>query len=285
MIRNYLQQPYPLFENRWRITISISLFIALFMLIFQPFGISNYTGEYKHLFESGYGVVTFIVLIIDLFVFPIFLDDWFKSQKWTVLKQMIWQIWILFSIGLGNFIYSAIFFRFISGFHAFLIYQFYTLVVGVIPILVITILHQNALLSDNLKIANELTGNLNSYTSLDVSDEIVKIAADNNKDKIEMNLSDFIYVGSTGNYVQVFYMVKNELKSVLLRNTLKQIEEQVKDCPSIIKCHRAFLVNRDRILQVKGNSQGLRLILKDTSDEIPVSRNYSKSLREIVTIG
>ena len=100
-----------------------------------------------------------------------------------------------------------------------------------------------------------------------------------------MNLSDFIYVGSTGNYVQVFYMVKNELKSVLLRNTLKQIEEQVKDCPSIIKCHRAFLVNRDRILQVKGNSQGLRLILKDTSDEIPVSRNYSKSLREIVTIG
>ena len=285
MIRNYLQQPYPLFENRWRIILSISLFIALFILIFQPFGISNYTGEYKHLFESGYGVVTLIVLIIDLFVFPLFLEEWFISQKWTVLKQMIWQFWILFSIGLGNFLYSSIFLQFTNGFHAFLISQFYTLVVGILPILILTILHQNSLLSENLKLANEMNGNLTGFNVLHVPDEKVRISAENNKDKIEINQSDFIYIGSTGNYIQVFYLVKNELKSVLLRNTLKQIEEQVKDCPAIIKCHRAFLVNKDKILRVKGNSQGLRLVLKDTSDEIPVSRNYSKSLREIITIG
>ena len=285
MIRNYLQQPYPLFENRWRIILSISLFIALFILIFQPFGISNYTGEYKHLFESGYGVVTLIVLIIDLFVFPLFLEEWFISQKWTVLKQMIWQFRILFSIGLGNFLYSSIFLQFTNGFHAFLIYQFYTLVVGILPILILTILHQNSLLSENLKLANEMNGNLTGFNVLHVPDEKVRISAENNKDKIEINQSDFIYIGSTGNYIQVFYLVKNELKSVLLRNTLKQIEEQVKDCPAIIKCHRAFLVNKDKILRVKGNSQGLRLVLKDTSDEIPVSRNYSKSLREIITIG
>ena len=285
MIKEYLQQPYPLFENRWRIILSISLFIALFILVFQPFGISNYTGENKHLFESGYGVVTLIVLIIDLFVFPLFLEEWFISQKWTVLKQMIWQFWILFSIGLGNFLYSSIFLQFTNGFHAFLIYQFYTLVVGILPILILTILHQNSLLSENLKLANEMNGNLTGFNVLHVPDEKVRISAENNKDKIEINQSDFIYIGSTGNYIQVFYLVKNELKSVLLRNTLKQIEEQVKDCPAIIKCHRAFLVNKDKILRVKGNSQGLRLVLKDTSDEIPVSRNYSKSLREIITIG
>jgi len=86
MIKEYLQQPYPLFENMSRITISISLFIALFMLVFQPFGMLNYIGEHKLLFESGYAVVTLIVLIIDLFVFPLFLDEWFIPQKWTVLK-------------------------------------------------------------------------------------------------------------------------------------------------------------------------------------------------------
>jgi len=285
MIRNYLRQPYPLFENRLKIIISISLFIALFMLIFQPFGVSNYSGENKLFFESGYGAVTFIVLIIDLFVFPLFLDEWFIPQKWTVLKQMIWQAWILFSIGLGNFLYSSLFLKFAFGFYAFFIFQFYTLVVGIIPVLIITILHQNALLSENLKIANEINSDLNLHTVKQVPDERVKITAENNKDKIEMNQSDFIYIGSTGNYVQVFYMAKDEIKSALIRNTLKQIEEQVKDCTSIIKCHRAFLVNRDRILHVKGNSQGLRLVLRDTSEEIPVSRNYSKSLKEIVTIG
>jgi len=285
MLKEYLQQPYPLFENRWRITISISLFIALFMLVFQPFGMLNYTGEHKLLFESGYGVVTLIVLIIDLFVFPLFLGEWFIPQKWTVLKQMIWQLWILFSIGFGNFIYSSIFLRFAHGFQAFLMFQFYTLVVGILPILILTILHQNALLSENLKLANEMNRDLTGLNGLHVPNEKVRISAENNKEKIEINQSDFIYIGSTGNYIQVFYLVKNELKSILLRNTLKQIEEQLKDCPSIIKCHRAFLVNKDKIIRVKGNSQGLRIVLKDTPEEIPVSRNYSRSLKEIIPVG
>jgi len=277
MIKEYIRQPYPLFESRWRIILSISLFVSLFILIFQPFGISNYTGEFKPLFEAGYGIVTFIVLIIDLFLFPLFLDEWFDSQKWTVFKQMIWQVWILFSIGLGNFLYSSLFLRFTDGLNAFLTFQFYTLVVGIIPILIITILHQNSLLSKNLKLAGEMNADLLSEELLS-PDEKVRIMAENNKDKLEINLSDFSYLSSTGNYVQVYFLVNNELRNVLLRNTLKHIEEQVRQSPSIIKCHRAFLVNKDKIIRVKGNSQGLRLILKDTMEEIPVSRNYSKSL-------
>ena len=277
MIKEYIRQPYPLFESRWRIILSISLFVSLFILIFQPFGISNYTGEFKPLFEAAYGIVTFIVLIIDLFLFPLFLDEWFDSQKWTVFKQMIWQVWILFSIGLGNFLYSSLFLRFTDGLNAFLTFQFYTLVVGIIPILIITILHQNSLLSKNLKLAGEMNADLLSEELLS-PDEKVRIMAENNKDKLEINLSDFSYLSSTGNYVQVYFLVNNELQNVLLRNTLKHIEEQVRQSPSIIKCHRAFLVNKDKIIRVKGNSQGLRLILKDTMEEIPVSRNYSKSL-------
>ena len=282
MIKEYFQQPYPLFENRWRIILSISVFVSLFILIFQPFGISTYTGVFKPFFEAGYGIVTFIVLIIDLFLFPLFLKDWFIPLKWTVIKQMIWQVWILFSIGLGNFIYSAPFLQFSDGLNAFFVFQFYTLVVGIIPIFIITILHQNSLLLKNLKLAGEMNADLHSAKESLLPDEKVRIMAENNKDKLEINVSDFIYLGSTGNYVQVFYVVKNELRNILLRNTLKHIEQQVKKSHSIIKCHRAFLVNKDKIIRVKGNSQGLRLVLKDTIEEIPVSRNYSKGLLEIL---
>jgi len=47
-----------------------------------------------------------------------------------------------------------------------------------------------------------------------------------------------------------------------------------------MKCHRAFLVNIANIEQAKGNAQGLRLQLKHTDDEIPVSRNYINDLRD-----
>jgi hypothetical protein len=283
MIKEYIRQPYPPFEDSWRIVISISFFIAFFMLVFQPFGISGYNGSLKAYYEMGYGVVTFLVLVIDLFIFPFILKPWFAPQEWTVLKQIIWQIWIVFSIGLGNCLYSSFFLHFSNGVNAFLAFQFYTLVVGLIPILIITILHQNKLLSENLKLANEMNNDLSIANDLPGLDERVSIMAENNKDKLDINLSDLIYIGSTGNYIQVYYLVNNEQKSILLRNTLKQIEEQVKACHSILKCHRAFLVNKDKILTVKGNSQGLRLVLKDSAEEIPVSRNYSKLLKDIAS--
>ena len=282
MIKDYINQPYPLSENKWRNIILISLFVGFFILIFQPFGISNYNAEWRYYFEMGYGIVTFCVLIIDLFIFPLFLDEWFVSHKWTVKKQIIWQIWILFSIGLGNFLYSSFFLHFSDGFKGFLIFQFYTVVVGILPILMTTVLHQNALLSQNLRLANDFNTGFNFSKEILPSNEKIHFMSENNKDKLDLNLSDFIYLGSNGNYIQVFYLVNNEPKNLMLRNTLKQIEEQVKENPSIIKCHRAFLVNKDKILTVKGNSQGLRLVLKGTNTEIPVSRNYSRVLKEIL---
>lgn len=283
MIKNYLYQPYPLSDNKWKSIISISLFITIFMLVFEPFGLSGYRSDFRLYLEAGYGVVTLVVLIINLFVFPFFLNDWFEPREWSVLNQIVLQVWILFSIGLANFVYSSTFLVFSNGFYAFLVFQFYTLVVGLIPILAITILHQNAMLSQNLKLATEMNNSLDATKNMLLKNEKVRLTAENCKEKLEINLCDFIYIGSTGNYIQVFYLVNNELKNLLLRNTLKQIEEQVTEFTSIVKCHRAFLVNRNKIIQIKGNSQGLRLVLQHTAEEIPVSKNYAKDLKELST--
>ena len=284
MIKEYIHQPYPFFEIKWIHLILISLFIAFLMLILQPFGLSGYHGRLMPYIELGYGIITFIVLIIDLFVVPFFFKNLFDTRKWTVLKQIILEMCILFTIGVGNYLYTSLFLSFSNSFKAFLIFQFYTLVIGIIPILVSTILNQNSLLSENLKLANEMNNDLNSTQDLLTINDKIFIQAENNKDKLEVNLSNFIYIASTGNYIQVFYLLNNEVKNILMRNTLKQVEEQLKDCHSIIKCHRAFLVNKNKILRVKGNSQGLRLILQNTDEEIPVSRNYSKSLKEIINV-
>ncbi len=50
MIREYLKQPYPLHANKWRLILFISIFVGLFMLVFQPFGLSQVTGEFRYLF-------------------------------------------------------------------------------------------------------------------------------------------------------------------------------------------------------------------------------------------
>ena len=159
MIKEYINQPYPRFGSNWRIIISISFFVALFMLIFQPFGLTEYQSPYKIYIIAGYGFVTFFILIFNLFFVTLFFKKWFDEKSWTLIKQILWLIWIIFTIGLCNYLYSSIFFSFWS-LYGFFIFQVYTLAVGVIPIIVLTIFQQNLLLSRNLKSAKDFYSRL-----------------------------------------------------------------------------------------------------------------------------
>jgi len=282
MIKQYLNQPYPLYGRSWKIIVAIGLFISFFMVSFEPFGLSSYQNNYRLYVEIGYGAVTFLTLLLYHFTFPLLFRKEYNASRWTVLKQIIWQIWVLFSIGFANFLYSSFFFHFANNYKALLYYQFYTMSVGTIPVLLITVIIQNRMLAENLKIANDYNIDFASRAENRLEEERVCLMAENNKDKLEVNSSDLIYITSTGNYIQVFYNKGNDLKSILLRNTLKQVESQLKDSHFMIKCHRAFLVNRNKVIRVKGNSQGLRLVLNCTDEEIPVSRNLSKSLMDII---
>ena len=282
MIKQYLNQPYPFFEKNWKIILVIGLFISLFMVFFEPFGLSSFQSEYRLYLEIGYGVVTALTLLLFYFVLPLLFRKEICASKWTVMKQIVWQTGVLFSIGLANFLYSSYFFHFSNNVNAFFYYQLYTVLVGIIPIVVITVTVQNRLLTENLKIANEYNNNFALKTNRPFGEEKVCLLAENSKDKLEVNSSDLIYITSTGNYIQVYYQKQNELKSILLRNTLKQTEDELKEFHFIVKCHRAFLVNKNKVIRVKGNSQGLRLVLDGTNEEIPVSRNLSKSLMDII---
>ena len=68
----------------------------------------------------------------------------------------------------------------------------------------------------------------------------------------------------------------------LLRMTMKQAEEVTGGSPLVAKCHRAFLVNLRKVVKVSGNSQGYRLLLEGYPEEIPVSRAYSKQVKELI---
>jgi len=277
MIKEYLNQPYPKAVYKWKIVISISIFIGLFMLVFQPFGFADYKGN-KTIIGAGFGLVTLVTLIFDLNIIKLFSKNGFDKKEWTVKKQIIWQIWILFTIGVANSIYAS----WLNGswsFYIFLFFQGYTVAIGIIPIVVVTVIQQNLLLTENLKSAQEFNNSLHPKDETTGS-EIVSLLADNEKDRVEVELSQLLYIESSGNYIEVFYTKDKLLKSILLRSTLKRTELQLEQHSSVLKCHRAFLINVNKITHVKGNSQGLRLALKYTDTEIPVSRNFSKNLKD-----
>ncbi len=147
LLLTFLNKPYPQTQNKWKSAISISLFISLFLYVFQPFGLQLLKHDHKDLALLGYGVVTFLVLALNYVMLPFIKPSIFNEDRWTVKKQILWLVWIVFSISLGNYFYSILF-SVIPwfGFKGFLIFMVFTIVIAIIPIVLITFISQNAML-------------------------------------------------------------------------------------------------------------------------------------------
>lgn len=102
------------------------------------------------------------------------------------------------------------------------------------------------------------------------------------RESLELDSKDLLYIESDGNYIRVNYQKGGRTMQCLLRMTMKQAEEVTGGSPLVAKCHRAFLVNLRKVVKVSGNSQGYRLLLEGCPEEIPVSRAYSKQVKELM---
>jgi hypothetical protein len=279
----YLNQSFPKAENKWKVILFISLFVSLFLIIFQPFGISLITGNAKFLFLAGYGIITFLILIIDLIFIEKFFPKFFNERNWKIWKEFFWLLWVIFSIGLGNAFYTAMVFDNTSpNIKGIINFQIVTIVVALIPITILIISKQKYLLRKHLNSADFLNKNLHEKPE-SIQTNTIRFYADNEKDFVEFDINDFLYIESSGNYVELYILDSGKIIRKTIRNTLKRSLYFFTNTPEIIQCHRAFIVNTNKITNAKGNSQGLRLSLENCETEVPVSRGFVNAIKILLS--
>ncbi len=222
----YLYNPYPQTLNRWSITIAISLFISLFMVIFQPFGLQNFKSDHKTIFLCGYGLVTFVILIINLMVLPVLFPRLLGEDRWTVGKHLLMLCWIVVTISAGNYVYSYLIHAVNwVGLMGFLIFIVFTLLVSVIPVTGLTLITYNRMLIKNLAISGELNNMISGQSRTGPSeDHLLSFTAENKKQTVACRLQELICIESKGNYVTISFLAEGKPSRILLRNTLKNIE-------------------------------------------------------------
>ena len=54
--------------------------------------------------------------------------------------------------------------------------------------------------------------------------------------------------------------------------------------PMIVRCHKSFIVNTEKIIKTSGNSENLVLLLTHCAPKIPVSRNYYHQLKDLLPL-
>jgi two-component system, LytTR family, response regulator len=270
-LKEVVDKPYPYVDSGWKSAVVVGFCIFLFLYIFQPLGLNQFPGN-KFLYTLGFGFITVVCLLFDYWLLNFFLKQ--VKILWTVWCEIIWDIFFLSTIALGNGIYnSAVGFFFFKQdnlqplqlLNAFLV----TFPVGILFVIVFALI-KNARLKAQQK---EETVDCNPAEMNDP--DFISISSANKKDPdVVLSVGNILYIESMGNLLKIHYLSGGtNVATRVIRNTLKNLAAL--EHPDLYRCHRSFVLNLHKINQVSGNSNGYMVKLIHVEGEIPVSRKYA----------
>ena len=103
---------------------------------------------------------------------------------------------------------------------------------------------------------------------------------ENGDTKLSMQLNDLLYIEASENYVIIHYLDHTQPDRMLLRNSMKRMEEQLTGFP-VVRCHRSFMVNLNRVRLAKKTKSGMVVELSATVPiRLPVSETYRSNFSE-----
>lgn len=101
-------------------------------------------------------------------------------------------------------------------------------------------------------------------------------------ESITLDISNLLYIEAVGNYVKVYRLCDGKVRTDMLRATSKQLEDDLRPYPMIVRCHRAFLVNLAQVEHVVSQSGSMHLVMNHCHDSLPVSRSNMAQVKKAI---
>jgi len=278
-----LNRPYYLetkIKRRWLTCFQIFAFVFLFLVVFQPFGLSTLP-EGIVTVALGYGLTTFLIMVLlNILIIPLF-PKYFKEEIWNVQKELYWNMLNVLLIGLANSLFSIFIGMAPFTLYAVFIFELYTITTAMLPISIMIFIKESRLKNKFEKKSGELNTLIETHQTEATNEttEVLTITSENGKEVLELTGDDLLFIESSDNYVEVYFQSKKELQRKLLRNSLKALALHLKNYPHLFRCHKSYLVNLKKVTHVSGNAQGYKLHLSDVETLIPVSRQNNEEIR------
>lgn len=272
-------QPYSF--DTWQLPVSARLlksagegvFVATFLIVFKPFGISNWSDPNRIFYLLAFGIITTVAsLILRFGIVPAF-PKYFNETNWTVWREIMAVLTLVTLIAFGNVLFSLLVFADAFTLKTFVRNFFFVLLVGIFPTTLGVVTNYIRQLKKYQKPV-VIKHDLKQHT------EVIRMIAENEKDVFEVGQNDLLFVESADNYAVIHYLIDNQPKKELIRSSLTRLESQL-ESGSIVRCHRSYLVNLDKVREVTGNAQGYKFHLDPTGLVVPVARKYSELVKRI----
>ncbi len=255
--------------------------MALFLLVFEPFGTDDFTSEYRTAFLLGYGLIIAAVGITCRYGLPLINNNFFDDRYWTVGKQILF-IFATFVVAIsGSYMYWAWFFEEPLSLISWWGFGGFGLAIGIFPIVGLITADYIFLLHKYQGSAEAINPKLGLNESL-TRTETVLLEGANEGERLEIASDQLLYLQSASNYVEIFHRDADSIRSIVFRVPMKQLEDALPS-PPWIRIHRSYLVNLEHVQRVSGNAQGHKLHIPDVEQALPVARGRADAVLAALT--
>ena len=109
-------------------------------------------------------------------------------------------------------------------------------------------------------------------------DDMINFRDEKGELKMSIRAKAIYYIESADNYVTIHYRSAGRMQRYILRQSLKNIEAEYAD-KDLLRCHRSYIVNFNKIHLLQKTDEGLVLDFDDEKIKpIPVSKTYSQRI-------
>lgn len=276
-IAKYIGQPFRLLATlKQRMVFASGMFVfsLLFLLLFIPFNITEwivYTSPFKVLQLPGLGIIVGILIHISQLL-QYFL---FRNGQLKVYHLFIGFFidTILISIPL-SILYSI-------PANSFWI-EFRQTMAIVVPLALLWYILGISLMAlwDNYY-NKEVSVSRQGDQKQTIQVDRINIKDGNGQLRLSLRPEDLIYFESADNYVIVFFRKNQRISREVVRNSLKNIENDL-SLYNCVRCHRSFIVNIANVTAIKKKGRSYIIELDSIDTPIPISRGYVKVISDLL---
>lgn len=238
----------------------LCVFLSFIIIVLEPFDTDQFQADYRFLLLSGYGVLIFIVFVVQGCIENIVYNR--LGKVWRVTHE-IWAtlIFCLFS-GHVLYLYNSFVVNLkpctLGSYGHFLC----STVPSMLPVFIPLMLYLRQKFGEMI---------------VPPSVRSITLTGENKNERLQLEREDLLYIKAIENYVEICFMdSRKKVVSKTFRQTLSALCEQA---PFLEKCHRSYLVNLDCVGEIIGNSQSAKITFLTGDKEIPLSKTYYKDFK------
>lgn len=273
-----LQSTIPAYLLEKRNIIQLILFTAAFALVFinvyAPFGVDVWfnVSRWTLLLYSSIIILTGVLVVVISRIIMFKTRHRYKLKLW---QYLVWVMAEVFFMGLFYTLYQKLILDDLRFFPDLLVISVQnTALVLLLPYSVMWLYFS---WSENKRKLESINTTVEPALLMDM----VHFRDERGTLRLSVKAGMLIYLEAADNYVYIHYLDGNRQVRQLLRNNLKKLEEELVKT-SLVRCHRSYMVNSNRVMLIRREKDGLTLEL-DLQEKlnIPVSKSYVGNVMQV----